>query len=193
MRCGLDFLSAGARVGNIVIQTTVTASGQLALNATGGYTGVDANLSDNTIVISASASPPVPATPSTPTVTVGVTRIGTAKANTLVGTRFADTLRGLGGNDLLRGRAGGDRLFGGTGADRLDGGAGADRLFGEAGADRLEGGPGTDLIDGGGGPDRIYARDKQRDTIRCGPGIDTVSADRIDTVARDCERVTRLR
>jgi Ca2+-binding RTX toxin-like protein len=82
-------------------------------------------------------------------------------------------LRGLGGNDRLSGKGGNDKLFGGLGSDVLTGGLGAD------------------LLDGGAGNDTINARDTKRDTIRCGPGKDTVIADRKDTVARDCEKVKR--
>jgi Ca2+-binding RTX toxin-like protein len=47
------------------------------------------------------------------------------------------------------------------------------------------------VLDGGAGDDVLSARDGARDTIRCGAGRDTVTADRLDTVARDCERVSR--
>ena len=80
---------------------------------------------------------------------------------------------------------------GGAGPDRIDGRAGADRLFGGAGNDRITGGPGRDVIDGGAGNDRILARDKARDSIRCGAGRDAVVADKLDSVARDCELVSR--
>jgi RTX calcium-binding nonapeptide repeat (4 copies) len=55
-------------------------------------------------------------------------------------------------------------------SDFIDGRAGNDFLDGLAGDDRLIGGPGAD-------------------SIFCGRGRDTVSADRRDTVARDCEVV----
>ncbi len=61
-------------------------------------------------------------------------------------------------------------LLTGTGcADTLIGRAGADRLRGLAGNDRLLGGPGNDTIE---------AADGISETIRCGPGRDTVRADR---------------
>jgi hypothetical protein len=47
------------------------------------------------------------------------------------------------------------------------------------------------MLDAGTGNDRIAARDGTRDTIRCGPGRDTVVADRKDVVAWNCERVRR--
>lgn len=122
----------------------------------------------------------------------GANRVSrTACAVTRTGTRKADRLNGT---------TRGDRLLGGPGADRLRGGRGDDCLLGQAGNDRLDGGPGADLLDGGPGADtlsagpgadRVQARDKRRDTIRCGSGRDRVSADRVDRVARDCERVTR--
>ena len=89
------------------------------------------------------------------------------------------------------GSAGANVFRGGAGPDRIDGRAGADRLFGGGGSDRITGGAGRDVIDAGAGDDRILARDKTRDVIRCGAGRDTVVADKIDSVARDCEVVGR--
>ncbi|MDX6679603.1 MAG: hypothetical protein QOE31_3655, partial [Solirubrobacteraceae bacterium] len=51
-------------------------------------------------------------------------------------------------------------------------------------------GPG-DIVAGGDGKDVIKARDGAIDRITCGAGRDRVTADRIDVVARDCERVKR--
>ncbi|MCA1656289.1 MAG: PKD domain-containing protein, partial [Actinobacteria bacterium] len=97
------------------------------------------------------------------------------------------------GNDLILGGAGRDRLRGGVGRDRLRGGTDGDQIFGGGSRDSLSGGPGADGISGGAGNDRIAARDGKRDGIRCGPGRDSVVADRLDRVARDCERVSRRR
>jgi glucose/arabinose dehydrogenase len=143
---------------------------------------------------------------------------GTARADLILGRAGNDVLRGRGGRDRLRGGPGRDRLIAGPGRDRAWGGAGADRLtggpdpdrlfggpgpdrlFGGLGADRLFGGPGNDTLHGGlgsdrlrGGPgaDRFLLRDKRRDTVSCGPGIDTVLADPFDRVSIDCERVLR--
>jgi hypothetical protein len=173
--CDLDFLSSVAPVGTIILQTKVTGPGELALKATARYAGADQNPGDNTILLVANR--PVPVITTTPKPHGDrfgpVSRIGTARADTLRGTALGDLLRGLGGND------------------RLYGGAGNDRLYGGAGNDRLDGGTGRDLLEGGSGNDTFVARDRARDTIRCGLGRDTVTADRIDRVARDCERVTR--
>lgn len=68
------------------------------------------------------------------------------------------------------GTKGADVLRGTTKADLIDGRAGNDSLYGFAGNDRLIGGAGAD---------RIF----------CGRGRDSVSADRRDTVSRDCEVV----
>ena len=51
------------------------------------------------------------------------------------------------------------------------------------------GGPGPDRIDGGDGSDTINAVDQTADVIGCHGGNDTVSADRLDSVAPDCETV----
>ena len=76
-------------------------------------------------------------------------------------------------------------------ADAIQGSAGADQLCGLGGADVITGGKGRDRIFGQIGDDRIHARDGTFDVIGCGPGADTVHADRSDYVGVDCERVTR--
>ena len=143
---------------------------------------------------------------------------GTAAANTITGTARADRIfaaggadrvagsggtdcidlgsgndRGSGGSgsDLMLGASGRDRLSGGPGRDRLYGGSGGDRISGGSSADRISGGAGADWISSGSGSDRISARDRRRDRISCGSGRDSVTADRVDRVARDCERVRR--
>ena len=109
------------------------------------------------------------------------------------GGRGNDRLNGGRGNDRLNGGRGNDRLSGGVGNDLLRGGALDDVLIGGSGNDNLDGQSGRDGISAGAGNDRISARDRRRDRISCGPGQDTVTADRVDRVARDCERVRRRR
>ncbi|MDX6720006.1 MAG: hypothetical protein QOJ63_2260 [Solirubrobacteraceae bacterium] len=115
----------------------------------------------------------------------------------LLGGSGADLLFGGGDNDTLSGETGNDRLSGDTGLDRLDGGAGNDTLLGGAGPDRLTDRRGIDRFSGGAANDRIDARDlmpvdrRGRDRISCGPGVDSVLADRRDIVARDCEKVVK--
>jgi hypothetical protein len=87
-----------------------------------------------------------------------------AAAKRLVGTPQADILRGTAGRDVLDGRAG---------PDLLDGRGGRDRLLGGTGADRMQ------------------AFDGVRDRVNCGPGSDLTAADELDTVAPDCEVVSR--
>jgi Ca2+-binding RTX toxin-like protein len=99
--------------------------------------------------------------------------IGTTKSDKIVGTSKADAICGLPGNDTIDGRAGNDGIDGGQGNDTITGGPGEDRLI------------------GGAGYDVILARDGRRDRIDCGSEIDTVVADRIDHVARNCEHVQR--
>jgi len=104
------------------------------------------------------------------------------------------------------GGPGADRLTGFDLDDRIDGGAGADRLVGGYGHDRITGGPGRDTILGDTndacswaecrppyGNDRIDAVDGERDQIDCGVGRDVVRADRVDVVARNCEKVVRVK
>jgi hypothetical protein len=90
---------------------------------------------------------------------------GTSRDDRLVGTPRADTLRGLAGRDGILGRAGADLLHGGFGRDALAGGPGGDRI--------------------------AASYDGARDAVTCGPGLDVVNADLVDTVARDCELVGR--
>jgi Tol biopolymer transport system component len=83
------------------------------------------------------------------------------------------TRRGSARGDSLRGSSGADLLCGLRGKDKIHGGAGRDRLFGEE------------------GDDHFLARDGEFDMVGCGPGSDTVFADRKDLAGRDCERVAR--
>lgn len=71
------------------------------------------------------------------------------------------------------------RIIGTNKANVLRGTANADFIDGRAGNDVLYGFAGNDRLVGGAGADRIF----------CGRGRDKVSADRRDTVARDCEVV----
>lgn len=125
----------------------------------------DSDASNN----SASATVLVAAPASSPSVAGPVT----LKGKTLTGSARNDALTGTAGNDSIRGGAGNDTLRGGAGNDLLDGGTGRDHLY------------------GGAGNDTIRAHDHARDTIDCGPGRDTVYADKIDVVARNCEIVHR--
>ena len=168
--CYLDFVPSGG-AGTVRFAVRVAGSGAQSLTAA-ATADREANPADNAARLTFQLqSPPPPPPPPPPS--GGTTQSGTSRADTMTGTRFADLLRGLGGNDRLNGRGGNDRLFGGLGHDTLIGG------------------PGADLLDAGPGNDRIAARDGTRDTIRCGPGRDTVVADRKDVVARNCETVRR--
>jgi hemolysin type calcium-binding protein len=118
----------------------------------------------------------------------GVIHEATAGPNAFVGGSRADCLFGGAGNDLLRGRGGDDRLYGGEGNDRLYGGADDDHLYGGPGADLLVGGGGWDVFHGGPGNDTIKAADGRAESVYCGSGYDTVTADRFDRL-HGCERV----
>jgi hypothetical protein len=104
-----------------------------------------------------------------------------------------DRLNGGRGNDFVNGGSNNDRVSGGPGSDRLRGGEGRDRIFGNGGHDWLEAGHARNLLSGGGGDDRLLAANSRRDTIRCGVGLDRVSADPVDRVTDDCEVVLRMR
>lgn len=103
-----------------------------------------------------------------------------------------DSKSGVGGNDWLSGNAGNDLLVGGSGKDRLSGNDGNDRLYGGRGNDRLTGGRGRNRLRGGSGSDRLNGVNGRFDRLNCGPGRDTVRADRVDRV-HGCERVHRRR
>jgi Tol biopolymer transport system component len=107
---------------------------------------------------------------------------GSAGDDALVGTKATNGMYGLAGIDRIHAVARPDYVDGGRGDDLIDGGLGDDRLYG---------GPGEDRIDGGRGWDAIVAVDRAKDLIVCGSGYDIVWADRVDDVARDCERVIR--
>ncbi len=107
-----------------------------------------------------------------------------------------DRIEGRGGNDVLSlGRGVAD---GGEGDDQLQGGffGGSGLLLGGPGNDRIEA-HGTFSVDAGLGDDVIDSSYHSTlpvaaNDIVCGPGFDTVRANAIDTVADDCEQVTRV-
>ncbi len=119
--------------------------------------------------------------------------IGLAGNDVLFAKDKRDLVRGNTGDDAIDGGAGSDLIFGGRGDDRLAGGDQPDKIIGGPGADAINGQAGRDVILAGRGADLIIANDGARDYIRCGPGKDAVKADKRDRVARDCERVVRVR
>lgn len=117
---------------------------------------------------------------------------------------FRDFLVGLGGDDSLFGHAFPDMLWGNDDDDYLNGGHGPDRLIGGPGDDTFEGGGGDDRLWGGGGIDTLtgnehndeiisISADRAVDVIDCGRGRDRVVARTSDKVAKDCNRVIRIR
>jgi len=110
----------------------------------------------------------------------------------VVGDGAVNDIVGGAGNDRLSGGDNGDQLSGGSGVNVLRGGAGDDALQAGGEGDTLVGGSGADTIAGGAGDDDISAADGVADTISCGDGFDTVSADPSDVVPADgtCEEVT---
>jgi Ca2+-binding RTX toxin-like protein len=140
---------------------------------------------------------------------------GDANANVLAGGGGSDLLAGRGGADTLDGGGGTDTvdysaaaagvvLDLASGVASADGDGGSDTLVsvenvtgsslgdslsGDANANVLAGGGGADNLVGGLGADTISARDGIIDTITCGGGTDSVTADRNDVTAADCEQV----
>jgi hemolysin type calcium-binding protein len=78
---------------------------------------------------------------------------------------------------------------GGEGADRIASGPQADDVHGGPGNDTLTGNEGRDVLSGDEGDDAINAADALPDRVFCGPGVDSVTADFVDTVADDCELI----
>jgi RTX calcium-binding nonapeptide repeat (4 copies) len=66
-----------------------------------------------------------------------------------------------------------------------------ERILGTSRGDRIAGTRGADTVLARGGADRVRVLGGGRDVVRCGRGRDRVTADRHDSVARDCERVRR--
>lgn len=114
-----------------------------------------------------------------------------AVAVTETGGRGKDVLHGTGGSDTLKGRAGRDRLIGGPGDDVLIGGAGADKLRGGSGRDSFNMKAGVELPSPG--RDRIVARDRHKDEINCGAGIDVAIVDKVEDGVYFCEKVREPR
>jgi Ca2+-binding RTX toxin-like protein len=166
--CQLGTLEANASV-QVRLAVRASAAGEQRISASLSSGETDANSADNAASLAVQVAPPA----SAPTVSTPARARATQRADRLVGTAAADTLRGLGGADTILGLAGNDLLEGGTGNDTVVGGRGRDVLLGGAGNDVLS------------------VRDGQRDRVTCGRGRDRVVADRLDVVARDCERVVR--
>jgi len=123
--------------------------------------------------------------------------VGTEQADSLRGTLGVDQIFGFGGPDEITASSGDDRVNGGAGDDLIFGEGGVDRINGGVGADRIVGGDDVDFIFGGSNSDVIDAASDEglgpvRDEVDCGDGDDRVTADRLDQVAADCERVTRV-
>ena len=56
LRCNLDWLSSSVPFGNVTLVTAVTATGELVLTATTGFSAADPNPADNTLVLKANTS-----------------------------------------------------------------------------------------------------------------------------------------
>jgi len=119
---------------------------------------------------------------------------GTDRTDIFTGTDKAEWISGLGGGDRINGGGGDDLIEGGKGSDELGDGIGQDTLYGGSGQDNLIGQGGDtsrDRFIAGSGDDLIQPADEPaiEDIINCGPGTDTVYADKADVVNANCERV----
>ena len=102
--------------------------------------------------------------------------VGTNSGEQINGTRNAEEIRGLEGSDEISDGLGADLIYGGTGDDNLIG------TPSDTSEDRFYGGSGEDIFQ----PRDVPA---VKDMVSCGPGTDTVYADKADDVGGDCERV----
>ena len=97
---------------------------------------------------------------------------------------LAQIIKGTNGDDKLIGTKNADRLIGKDGDDTLRSSEGKDVVFGNEGNDFIKSGQDFDEIKAGKGDDEIHTRDGELDNINCGPGEDTVLAERSRTTAR---------
>jgi uncharacterized repeat protein (TIGR01451 family) len=189
VKCPLDFFPGGA-TSVVLVSGRVDQLGDLTARASVVSSPADGNPADDAATLTVHVGP---ASAPAPVGgggggrrpfggTAGKVLNGTARNDTLVGTARADRINGGRGND---------RITAGGGNDRVDGGPGNDSISGGSGNDSILGGTGRDSITGGPGNDAILVRDGQRDVVDCGPGKDTVTADKQDAVARNCEVVHR--
>jgi Ca2+-binding RTX toxin-like protein len=102
--------------------------------------------------------------------------VGTSSGEQINGTRNAEEIRGLEGSDEISDGLGADLVYGGIGGDNLIGSGG------DTSVDRYYGGSGEDIFQ----PRDVPA---VKDMVSCGPGTDTVYADKDDVVGGDCEQV----
>ncbi len=102
--------------------------------------------------------------------------VGTNSGEQINGTRNAEEIRGLEGSDEISDGLGADLVYGGIGGDNLIG------IASDTSVDRFYGGSGEDIIQ----PRNVPA---VKDMVSCGPGTDSVYADKADVVGGDCERV----
>ncbi len=100
--------------------------------------------------------------------------VGTLNDDVMVGSTKADDMSGRPGADTMTGRGGPDVMVGDEGADDVVGGPGNDKLEGGIDADSLKGRKGNDRI--------FAARDRDSDSITCGPGEDFARVTAIDVI-----------
>jgi hypothetical protein len=105
--------------------------------------------------------------------------------------RGADRFVADTGISVVRSGTGADEVSTGGDIDIVRDGSGDDRIETGAGRDGASLGHGRDRVVTGNGPDLVFARDRERDRIDCGPGRDRILADRRDLL-HSCERVERV-
>ena len=81
-------------------------------------------------------------------------------------------------------------VFAGPGNDRIMFDTGGGNLWGQAGDDMLTAGPTATVLRGGEGDDTLQSRDGVADVDNCSTGVDSVTADAMDSVVNNCENVS---
>jgi Ca2+-binding RTX toxin-like protein len=206
-----------AQTANITASALASAAGTYPIAVHGSSDTIDPDPSNNDVGLTAAISFPFQIQNNPDDRPCHTVTKGTLDPNRITGTAFGDKITAGGGRDIVHGGLGDDCIYGGLGDDVLYGDAGNDKLYGQDGNDRVFGGDGNDTLSGSngkdylsggngndtitgsagkdtilGGPgnDTINARDHGRDIVDCGPGSDTATVDRKDSV-KHCEHVHR--
>jgi Tol biopolymer transport system component len=116
---------------------------------------------------------------------------GSTKRQALQGGAANDVILGGSGSERINGGAGDDQILAGGGNDVVNDGPGNDYVLAGPGRDIVRAGAGHDFVETFAGAVTIYARNRSKDVVKCGPGSTaTVHADTIDVV-HGCAHVDR--
>ena len=173
--CDLNYLSKDSPVGHVQAIVRLPNAGVATITAHAAARQTELNPGNNTATAQVQVGAPTVTTATTP-------RPGTKTPS--------PPTRNPVPRNIENGTARADQIKGTSGADRCSAGKGNDVIH--AGGGKSASTPAqASTIYAGAGNDVIYTRDGQRDVVDCGPGRDTVYADKKDVIARNCEVVYR--